>query len=1066
MEAEGVHNVIGIRGIERSAADLVAKDGGLQEVSGLIPRDGSLVPYGLTQADETHEGFNQFVRVHHTQTQNNVVYVNADNYFIVKEGTTAPFIHQDSKVVKGIVFIGNRMDIQTEDGIEHWLWKNGEYVNVGDLDGELYATENGVTRFALPNVEFKVRRGIYDGSKVYESARFVRVNDDFTDADTADADVDEIKKESQSKKYLLGDALAIIDSVRAIGGITGYVLVAAAWRRKGSSTTNPQYIMASPVMLMGTPEIYLKDGEFEETDFNYLEKRVYEQYGRKLNMFINADDIADPSAGALFMSLWNATPTDDRESEDLAIGENLDIEKEETNYCGIKTAVTIDDDPAWKFKGRKINQPALYQQRFAMYNHGENDLDLTPDAKYRSVTISHASANVLSVKVINSLDEKFKDEVDRLCIFISPIISPFEGVGDASISMQSTKTEDTPYDDYVYKLYERLRNSSTHYRNLMYGGSFLPEMKSESSVRDAVRNVSGLYKVKEYLLSEISDDWVDIDLSGKLESDKLIQHTDTMLKITDMQPVAIVTGNLFGYNERLHVYNFQKSEVYKLPYSSLQYHKDSGQYNDEIGESGDEWYTHGQKIITDGIFDWYQYIVKIVDGNDSTIVYTFRSKNPSLNPMVIHNDIEVKSITVSKRYVYVNQLTQLLKYYAGTVDYPIVEIAGICSGYVSADLKPFNIECVEVTAEEYAGLLPEEHISIDGKPYGKNEIRVSDVGTTLFEVKSSYKIGHGEIVGLARLAMSLSQDNFGKYPLVVFCTDGVYTLDVDTSGKTAYRVQSPLGRAICTNRNGICEIDGAVLFPTEQGLFVVTEEGVKPIALQARGKVTDYANSGLSLYIGAVSNAKLVQGGDAFSEEDFLEYINDEKCHIRYLSQLSMVVCYRRDRRYVYMLSVGDWSVWKLQKEIVTDDMDYPKSRFFVRDWASDGYTTKYTFDFESGEENTPCFFETRPIKLDTVHQKGVYRVVVRGKFGNTDAISDDGEYYGGLYVFGSYGGDKWVLLGRKEKMLTGFDDIGVETYRNGARLLKVVFVGKLSSDSHIDGLEITNEVRYNNKLK
>lgn len=77
-------------------------------------------------------------------------------------------------------------------------------------------------------------------------------------------------------------------------------------------------------------------------------------------------------------------------------------------------------------------------------------------------------------------------------------------------------------------------------------------------------------------------------------------------------------------------------------------------------------------------------------------------------------------------------------------------------------------------------------------------------------------------------------------------------------------------------------------------------------------------------------------------------------------------------------------------------------------------------------------------------------------------------EYYAGLYVFGSLDGEHWMPIGGAEKLLSHnrFHDIGVRTHRVSVKYLVVVFTGYLSTDSHIDGMEITTETRYNEKLK
>ena len=72
------------------------------------------------------------------------------------------------------------------------------------------------------------------------------------------------------------------------------------------------------------------------------------------------------------------------------------------------------------------------------------------------------------------------------------------------------------------------------------------------------------------------------------------------------------------------------------------------------------------------------------------------------------------------------------------------------------------------------------------------------------------------------------------------------------------------------------------------------------------------------------------------------------------------------------------------------------------------------------------------------------------------------------MYVFGSLDGEHWDYLDGKEKLVSDnkFHDIGVETHHVSYKYLMMVFACDMDSQSHIDGLEITSNIKYNNKLK
>lgn len=959
MKFEGEHRAIPLLGIERNATNMATRDGAMNEVVGLIPRNGSLIAYAPTDRGINKANNVVMVRVHHTTTGDNIITVRENNYLINGKDVCEQIVVSrkeiwenngncgqqilekeeeikiyDQRTVLDIVFIGNRMDILTkENGIEHWLWKNGQYENQNDLQG-YYTKPDGEA--ILPSVDFKVRRGIYDGKTVYSSARYVKVHKNYTDSNTQQEDKEAASNYVRELGSVGSDAVALLDSVRFMGGVTGYVLVAAAYRKKGSDASSPQYMMASPIMLMGAPEIYTKDDLFEKKISSVVDyvKKPTDTF--MLDMFSYANRGVDGgySQEEVFDEIWSMRETDDREPEDIAEGENANIETlTSDDKCiirqitssykkGYTESYKADEALILTTSQTAIQQPSLYCTKYALYNHGSYTGTIDREAEYRGFRISHASANVLSFRVNGEILEKYKDEVDTLCLFISPVISPYKNKDAVGVVMKSNYSgnKKDKYDGFFFC--EKTCSGNYKMYKSACGGSFTPDMKSNKEILQEISDIAGLYQVKTIAFKDIkANNWVDLDLSGGiLDSDRMVQHSDTMLKISDMQPVELITGGIFGYNERLHVYNFQKRNIYKWPYGNLPYHYDYGQY----------------PVQNTGVNE-FEYSIEVLDHNGSLIANRFKSDTPAINPLISCADIDAKSIRVVKRMVKYG------KYYVGSQHYTPTKFAGIASGYFSSNLKPLDIQTKEVSLAEYNGAFSNSRIEADSEAYGKNEIKVSEPGTTEFKLEKGYKVGNGEILALARMTMGLSQDNYGKYPLVIFTTDGIYTLDVDTTGEGAYNIQSPLSRLVCTNPNGICEIDGAVLFPTEYGLHMVTVNGVKPIVLQANGKPWNTPDNsvGLGMYRNAINHKKIVKMLDSISYDDFLNYINayskeDAKIaarygtHLRYLHAINSVVVYNREMPYSYMIDLGTWNVTKLEQRIMFDDSDFPKQTFWI----------------------------------------------------------------------------------------------------------------------------------------
>ena len=964
MQFEGTDNIIALKGIERAGKDTVSADGAMNEVVGLIARDNSFVSYMPTDMGLNKMNGVVMVRVHHTSTGDNLIlvrkpdgiagnssvtieYADAETYR--NNGYCTADIEQGTKVkgtavydeVREIVFIGNRMDIETNNGIEHYLWKNGKYEQQEGME-----SKDG---YALPYVEFRVRNGIYTGDKVHEFGQMLWIEKNYNENlknnnSCPDLQADYVEGVGNMGSY----ALALLGEIKKEGGITGYVLVAAAYHIKETSSDENKYIMASPVVLMGAPEIYQKDGMVWELNgawgasVKYSNKHLPTgtsymldvlDYTSALNENIGGSGTTATAARERvtgfssqeksFNQLKDATDDDaksimypDEEGFVGAVGTTL---REVGKYraTGYYTEGYMCIPQSSK---TSIRCPMLFGSKYAVYYHPKSNGINDANAEHKGVCVLRGTGNVLSLRISDTIPERYENEIDELVVFMSPIISPFEvksgGEGkEQDIDMVNTlKRKDEKEDGHTIAtgvFYFDHKSTTANYKCMegACGGGVIPKMKSNQKLRDEIEKINNLYRVHTIAFKDIKKgDWVDIDLSGG-QLDSLTQNE--ALLPSALQEVSIFNGHIFGYNERLHVYNYIKSTIQRVEYRGENYY----------GER-----KHGQYEPAHSLT--YHYAIVVYDRNGSVVVKEFDSTYGAINPIVSYPDIQAKKIRIIKRYI------KWGKFYLGIKDYTPEVFGGEFSCYcIDKNLEPINVPCTKVDVGAYSRAVPEEQISQDSKEYGKNEIRVSDAGATILPNENSYKVGKGEIIGLARLTMGLSQDNFGRFPLVVFTTDGVYTMEVDQTGKGAYTAQSPVSRMICTNKGSICELDGAVLFATECGLMMLTSEGVKPVAHHANGEPkTTVASEGLTMYRNAIRHEKITEMEDMVSDEDFVAYIQYPNTTIRYIHTLNMVVIYNPLVAYSYVMELSEFVVTKMAQQITMDDQDYPKQTFYLQE--------------------------------------------------------------------------------------------------------------------------------------
>lgn len=107
-------------------------------------------------------------------------------------------------------------------------------------------------------------------------------------------------------------------------------------------------------------------------------------------------------------------------------------------------------------------------------------------------------------------------------------------------------------------------------------------------------------------------------------------------------------------------------------------------------------------------------------------------------------------------------------------------------------------------------------------------------------------IGTGSIIGIAANTRALSAGTqIGKFPVIVFASDGIWLLDVSAEG--TYTSVHNISREVCSNPKSICQLDQQVIFATKGGLSTIVEQDVTSLTESLNGEfiplpaaLTDY----------------------------------------------------------------------------------------------------------------------------------------------------------------------------------------------------------------------------------
>lgn len=222
----------------------------------------------------------------------------------------------------------------------------------------------------------------------------------------------------------------------------------------------------------------------------------------------------------------------------------------------------------------------------------------------------------------------------------------------------------------------------------------------------------------------------------------------------------------------------------------------------------------------------------------------------------------------------------------------------------------------------------------------------------VFQASGDNTVGTGSILGIAANTEPISQGQFGQYPLIVFTTEGIYGLSVNSEG--LYSASYPISREVCNNSDSITSTGNVVYFTSDKGLMAVSGGTVRCVSPQLSGANPPYSDATVS-FLTFVRNAFL-----AYDYRDSLLFIYN--------------VSY--DYAYVYNLLDGTFATISLgSKRIQRAVSNYPDT--LLQDADNNVYSFR---KIPVAQDDTNAYsgtFTTRPLKLgSSIQLKTIHQIV------------------------------------------------------------------------------------------
>lgn len=319
-----------------------------------------------------------------------------------------------------------------------------------------------------------------------------------------------------------------------------------------------------------------------------------------------------------------------------------------------------------------------------------------------------------------------------------------------------------------------------------------------------------------------------------------------------------------------------------------------------------------------------------------------------------------------------------------------------------------------------------------------NKIYTSQVNNPFFfPLAGINTVGIGNIVGISTVAVPLSQGQFGIFPLMVFCTDGNYALEVETSPESdnigLFSSIKPMPRDVCTNGRSITQTDASVLFISAKGVMIADGAVIKCIS---------EALSGVQENVSTLAG-KSLENLSTLSPVEFFQ-----RCLVAYDYAGKRIIFLSSTETMAWVLSLTDGSWSHMDTGNILGVLNsYPYSYIQMRD-TNQIIRLDASYNF-SGSQKHEGLLVSRPVKLDSFQLKAIQQIALEGNYVSPQQIS----------IYGSNDGAQWHLLGHSEQKRTLMRARSFKYWR-------FVIHTSLTEAENISGLRIGYEVRPEKRFR
>lgn len=513
----------------------------------------------------------------------------------------------------------------------------------------------------------------------------------------------------------------------------------------------------------------------------------------------------------------------------------------------------------------------------------------------------------LNFKIEIPNKEEWADIIKEFVVFASDDVQPFEIDSDWSFKTVDELEGKTYYDGVRTDRY-LAKKIIFNWHTYQARELIEPIYKTERKIMDELLEKSQFYKLFSFELDSeyLDNNWHDASAFDETVSDIRIMPEGRLSNLKEQEQLKvddyygwthIISNKLFAYNNRLNSFGIKR-----MPFEGF------NQFLAVQPNTTTETYRYLVHIVSDTMDRWVE--------SD----YMQYSGNASVYDWLYYPDPNAKEIMVTAKNNTKGVLYKL-------TSHPYLNGAYSFTKLASAEYPTLDTDLPTIDSKACESLDSQIFTSVVNNPF-------------VFEASGDNTVGTGKIIDIVANTEAVSQGQFGQYPLLVFTSEGIYGMSVNSEG--LYSATYPISREVCLENSPLVPTDRLIFFASKKGLMAASGGSVACMSEQLRGRTP-------------LNFATLGDGR-------FIDFLKD--CLIAYDYRDSMLRIFSKDKDYQYIYNMVDktFSIVNSGMKAQAVVNDYPDN--LIQDTDGNVYSLTEKPDINDDENLYSGTITTRPLKL------------------------------------------------------------------------------------------------------